>query len=187
MYNYFYKFKKGKSSDKIESKINKTLKEISSDVEEFKHNITIIKIRSLFYAFENESISKGDAESFLKMLHVYCPFLAEELWNKIGNKGFISVSKWPEYNEKKINEKFEEAEKAFDKTMDDILEGIGRYIKKEPKKRSVASSTPTLDWYKTPQKSNTAKNASNTIVICKLAVRFNNRFTLSNIEKMFVR
>jgi len=44
---------------------------------------------------------------FLKLLHPFCPHITEELWEKIGGKGFISVAKWPVADEKKINEKFE--------------------------------------------------------------------------------
>ena len=28
-------------------------------------------------------------------------------WSKIGGKGFISLAKWPEFDEAKINEKFD--------------------------------------------------------------------------------
>ena len=121
VYNYFSSFKKGNSSNKIESKINKAIKDITLHVDKFEHNSAIIKLRALFFLFENERISKNDAESFLKMLHIYCPFITEELWSTIGNKGFISLAKWPKADESKINEKLDIAEKSVEKTVFDIL------------------------------------------------------------------
>lgn len=128
-----FDFKKGKSSDKIGNKINKTIKEVTLHIDKFEHNTAIIKLRALFSAFENEKISKDDAESFLKMMHVYCPFITEELWENIDNKEFISLAEWPIADEKKINEKFDIAEKAIEKTVGDIL-NVLKIIKEKQSK-----------------------------------------------------
>jgi len=122
IFDYFSELKPGKSSSKLESKINKTIKEFTLDIENFKYNMAIIKLRSLFESiFEEKDISKKDVESFLKMLSVFCPHISEELWNKLGNRDFISLEKWPEFDEKKIDVKFEEMEKNLDKAVGDIL------------------------------------------------------------------
>jgi len=118
--DYFGGVKIGKSSAKIESKLNKAVKLISDDVENFKYNLAVIKLRQLFEAFEDE-IGKKDAESFLKMFSVFCPHIAEELWSKIGGKGFVCLSEWPVVDEGKINEKLEKAEEAVDRTVSDIM------------------------------------------------------------------
>lgn len=121
VYNYFSDFKKGKTNEKIESRLHKTISEISTDVEKFKHNLAIIKLRALFSVIENEKISSKDGIAFLKMLHIYCPFVTEELYETMGGKGYISVSAWPESDQKKINEKFEIIERNVEKTVSDIL------------------------------------------------------------------
>ena len=122
IFNYFNNLKTGKSSAKIESKVNKTIKQFSEDIEKFRYNFGIIKLRALFEAFENEKeIAKKDAESFIKMLHPICPHITEELWHKLGNKTFLSLESWPKCDETKINEKLEELEKSSDKTVSDIL------------------------------------------------------------------
>ncbi len=119
--SYFDNVKIGKSSVRIESKINKAIKEISGDVENLKYNLAVIKLRSLFEGLEQEAeIGKKDLESFLKMLSVFCPHISEELWEKIKGKGFISLAKWPVADEKKIDEKLEEQEKIIDKLKQDI-------------------------------------------------------------------
>ncbi|MAH03537.1 leucine--tRNA ligase [Candidatus Pacearchaeota archaeon] len=120
VYSYFEKFNSGKTSSKIESKLNKTIKEVTENIESFKHNLAVIKIRDLFNKFVMEKIDKKTAESFLKLLHVYCPYITEELWSKLGNKNFISLEKWPVVDEKKINEKLEKQEQAIVKLVEDI-------------------------------------------------------------------
>ena len=119
--DYYLNVKPSKSSAKLESKLNKAIKEITSDIESFKYNIAVIKIRSLLDVFIDEGASKKDLESYLKLIGVFCPHIAEELWNKFGNKGFISLEKWPVCDEKKIDENIEKQEQAFDKTVGDIL------------------------------------------------------------------
>ncbi|MFA5174051.1 MAG: leucine--tRNA ligase [Candidatus Pacearchaeota archaeon] len=119
IYEYFSK-KPGKSSKLTESKLNKTIKEINEDIKNLKYNLAVIKLRTLFESFEKEEISKKDAESFLKMLSVICPHISEELWEKLGNKGFISLEKWPVCDESKIDEKLELAEKNFEKLISDV-------------------------------------------------------------------
>ena len=56
----------------------------------------------------------------MKILHPFCPHISEELWQKLGNKTFISLEKWPLANESKINEKFDEEEKAIEYLISDV-------------------------------------------------------------------
>lgn len=120
VYTYFENFKSVKASPKIESKLNKTIKEVTELVQDFKHNIAVIKIRSLFESFIDGDVDRKSAENFIKLLHIYCPFVTEEIWEKLGNKPFISLEKWPVADEKKINEKLEEQEKAVENLVGDI-------------------------------------------------------------------
>tara|TARA_Y100000310_G_scaffold91913_1_gene89437 strand:+ start:2869 stop:5280 length:2412 start_codon:yes stop_codon:yes gene_type:complete len=120
VYNYFSNFKAGKTNKKIESKLNKVIKEVTDYVTDFKHNLAVIKIRELFNSFNGEKIDKKSAESFLKLLHIYCPFVTEELWQKLGNKTFISVASWPVADEKKIDEKLEKEDEMIEKLVSDI-------------------------------------------------------------------
>ncbi len=132
--NYFNKSKFGKSSKKFESKINKTIKDVSSDVDGFRYNLAIIKLKKLFDVIEKEEkIAEKDAESFLKMLAVFCPHICEELWHKIGKKSFISLEKWPVADLKKIDEKLEAQEKVVEKLIEDV-NNIIKLVKEKQKK-----------------------------------------------------
>ena len=117
--DYFKSVKPGKSNARIDSKINKVIKEVTEDIENFRYNLAVIKIRELFSIF-SESPSKDVLQKFLRVLHPFCPHITEELWQKLGNKSFISMQKWPVADEKKIDERFEKQEKIIQNTIQDI-------------------------------------------------------------------
>jgi leucyl-tRNA synthetase len=119
-YDYVSNVKIGKSTKRVEHKINLTLKKVSEEIEYLRYNIAVIRIRELFDSLEDE-ISKADLEKVVKMLSLFCPHVSEELWEKIGGKGFVCCSSWPDVEEKKIDESFETAEKSLEKTVADIL------------------------------------------------------------------
>jgi len=137
VFSYFknLKGKFGKSSKRVESKLHKTIKEVTDDIENFRYNLAVIKIRSLFDIISEGTIAKKDAEAFLKLFSVFCPHVAEELWQSIGNKGFLSLEKWPKADIKKIDEKLEEQEKIIEKIVEDINHVV-KIIKNKKKKIS---------------------------------------------------
>jgi len=118
--NYFENIKVGKSDAKTESKLNKIIKEVTTQIENFKYNLAIIKIRELFNSFPEET-SKEVLEKSLKLLHPFCPHITEELWEKIENKKFISLAEWPIAEEKKISEFFDKQDEALNKLVSDIV------------------------------------------------------------------
>jgi leucyl-tRNA synthetase len=134
--NSFDSIKFGKSSELIQSKINRAIKDMTLDIESIKYNLAIIKLRELFEKILENEISKEDYSKFLKLLSPFCPHIAEELWHKMGNKTFISLEKWPECDESKINEKFEQEEKNVDKTVSDIINVLGIIKQKTGKESS---------------------------------------------------
>ena len=149
IFEFFNKVKFTSSSKKIESKLNKTIREVTEDIESFKYNLAIIKLKELFEAFVNENnVSKKDAESFLKIISIFIPHLSEELWEKLEgseqvqassskkrerNKNFISLEKWPKADEKKIDKNLEKQEQLIEKLIEDINH-VSRLIKEREKK-----------------------------------------------------
>ena len=122
--------KSSKADPRIESKINKLVKEVTVDIENFKHNLAVIKLRTFFDFMQDKNIDKENAKKFIVLLSVYCPFISEELWEKIGGKGFVSLADWPKFDDKKIDLKLEKQEESFEKTISDVL-NILRIIKEK--------------------------------------------------------
>jgi leucyl-tRNA synthetase len=125
-----------KTDERTESKLNKSIKNITEFIENLKYNYAIIELRSLFNSLP-EKTSKDVLEKFLKLLQPFCPHIAEEFWERLGNKGFISVAKWPQFEENKINENLERDEKNIGKLADDI-NSIQNLFLKENKKAETA-------------------------------------------------
>jgi len=85
-------------SDKLLGKLNLTLENLENYYGNFMYRKATIEIRELFGLME-KGCSKETAMKFLKMIAPICPHVAEELWSKIGGKGFVSVASWPEVGE----------------------------------------------------------------------------------------
>ncbi len=130
------KLKIGKSSEKIDSALNKTIKNVLNYYSSFKFRKATIEIRGFFDLISKEKeISKETLGSFLKLISPICPHVAEELWEKIGNKEFISISEWPKFKKvslKKIKKDVDINLKVVKKVVEMIksLEGRGKEIKK---------------------------------------------------------
>ena len=133
----------GKSDERQDSKVNKTAKIVTESIERFEYPKAVIAINEL----ADLPLSKKNYEILLKLISVFCPHIAEEMWEKLGNKGFISLEKWPEYDESKINEKFEEQDKMIEKLKEDIS-NIRKITKNETEKVYVYVLPQELDIYK---------------------------------------
>jgi leucyl-tRNA synthetase len=128
----FSKIKFGKADARIESKLNKTIKEVTEQIENFKYNLAIIKIRELFNSLPKKT-SKDVLEKSLILLHPFCPHLTEELWEKLGNKKYLSLEKWPKFDAKKIDEKLDAIDEMIENTITDIDSVIKLTGIKKPK------------------------------------------------------
>ncbi|MEM3538214.1 MAG: leucine--tRNA ligase, partial [Nitrososphaerales archaeon] len=49
-------------------------------------------------------------ETKVKLLAPFAPYICEEIWEKMGKEGLVSVAEWPVYDESKIDERAEEIE-----------------------------------------------------------------------------
>ncbi len=99
---YFDKVKFGDDSKEVLAKLNRTIENISKYYENFVYRKATIELRELFDLIEKDGASKETLEKFLQLLSPICPHITEDLWAKLGNKNFISVSSWPKVDTKKI-------------------------------------------------------------------------------------
>ena len=109
----------GMSKD-LESAFHKTIKKVSSDIEETKFNTAIAALMGLINTiYAKGSITKDELEVFIKLLSPFAPHLTEEIWASLGNEGFLSVAKWPEYDEAKtVDDEIEVAVQVNGKTRE---------------------------------------------------------------------
>jgi len=72
-------------------------------------------------------------DKWARLISPVCPHIAEEVWSKLGNKGFVSLESWPEVETGKINDKLEEADRNVEKTIGDIT-NVLKIIKEKQNK-----------------------------------------------------
>lgn len=106
----------------LESHIHKAIKKVSSDIEETKFNTAIACLMGLINTIYAEGkIGKNQLTIFVKLLAPFAPHIAEEIYETLGNDGFISLAEWPEYDEAKtIDAEIEVAVQVNGKTREVI-------------------------------------------------------------------
>ena len=94
-------FKDTPNLDKI---YNQTVKKVTEDYESLNINTAISQMMIFINAvYKENSMSRNQAEGFIKLLNPLCPHMTEEIWNTIlGHNNTISYEKWPEYDSSKI-------------------------------------------------------------------------------------
>ncbi|MBU1245623.1 MAG: leucine--tRNA ligase [Nanoarchaeota archaeon] len=125
-----------KETKELQSKTNKTIKEVTKEIENFNYNIALIKIMDFVNYLTKKGCSKNSLEVLAKLISPFTPHLAEEMWEKLGNKPFISLEKWPKYDPKKIDEKFEAIDAFLEQTKKDI-NNIIKLVNIKPKKITI--------------------------------------------------
>ena len=86
----------------LETSFHKTIRKVSRDIEEMKFNTAIAALMSLSNEIQAVGkLTKDELVTFLKLLSPFAPHLCEELWEKLGGEGFLTLSAWPEYDEAK--------------------------------------------------------------------------------------
>ena len=94
--------------------VQKTIKGVTEDIEEFKFNTAIAKMMILLNAFEKEeTLVKGSYLLLLRLLAPFAPHITEELWYELGGDpsassagsgqvSSIHLTPWPTFDSAKV-------------------------------------------------------------------------------------
>ena len=85
--------------------VHKTIKKVTSDIDDLKMNTAIAALMALVNDFYAKGLSKGDLEALLKMLSPFAPHMVEEMWELMGfaakyGKMCMQMD-WPVFDESK--------------------------------------------------------------------------------------
>ncbi len=89
----------GASVDNLWRSLNKTIKKVGQDTRELKFNTAI----SQMMTFVNDATAASEVPKetvllFLKVLAPYAPHIAEELWQRLGQKTLLAKESWPAFD-----------------------------------------------------------------------------------------
>ncbi len=156
LYNLIYSVHPRESREETElsmhgkaflSKFTKTIKQTTEYIDNFDlrkyvqtafYEVTnaVIKYLKLSKKEEQNKILPKVFKNWLILLSPVIPYTCEEIWEKIGEKGFVSLSKWPKVEEREIDEEAEKKEEIILNLLEDIKVVIN-LAKIKPKKIKI--------------------------------------------------
>ncbi len=80
--------------------IHRLVKGVGEDIAGFKYNTAVAKLMEALNALlENHySLDQTGLEMLVKVIAPFAPFLAEECWARLGERGSVHAAAWPEYD-----------------------------------------------------------------------------------------
>ncbi|MDO8647691.1 MAG: leucine--tRNA ligase [Candidatus Diapherotrites archaeon] len=132
------------------SRMHSTIKKVTECIESFETNIAIREIEKLFEQLQksdsqNNALKGEVLKNLILLLQPFASHLTEELWEKIGGKGLISLAAWPKFDEKKIDRHAEQGQELLEQTIEDIR-AIKELAKKEKLEKITILTAPEWKW-----------------------------------------
>ncbi|CAB49785.1 leucine--tRNA ligase [Pyrococcus abyssi] len=140
-------------------RLNKAIEGTTKALEEFR---TRTAVQWAFYSIMNDLrwymrrtegrddeakrfVLRKLADIWVRLMAPFTPHICEELWEKLGGEGFVSLAKWPEPVDEWWNEEVEVEEDFIKSLIEDIKEII-EVAKIESPKRAYIYTAPEWKW-----------------------------------------
>ncbi|MBN1275593.1 class I tRNA ligase family protein, partial [Candidatus Woesearchaeota archaeon] len=111
----------------VQSKLQRLIKAVTEHIEHFRLSLalaSIIEHTNLLGRYAergvHEAVHEAATTTLIKLTTPFTPHLAEELWEKTGNKGFVNEQPWPIPDEQLINPEAEAAMELQEQLATDI-------------------------------------------------------------------
>jgi leucyl-tRNA synthetase len=112
----------------------------------------------------DSKLLKQALETWIRLLAPFAPHICEEVWNELGNSGFISLADWPVFDETQVDVEAEETENLIKNVLEDTA-NILRATKIDPEKVYYYSAA---SWKWKVYLTALEKSTSNTLVLSGL-------------------
>jgi leucyl-tRNA synthetase len=138
------------------TKLHQTIKKVTEEVEALRFNTAIAALMELLNEIDKVGGMSDDvAKTLPLLLGPIAPHLADELWEKIGGKGFVMEQEWPTFDPKllvsdtmtiaiQINGKLRgDIQVSSDASKEEILaaakanENVQKYLAESPVKKEI--------------------------------------------------
>lgn len=83
----------------LEKLLHKTIKKVGDDIETLGFNTAISAMMILINEFNKHEARPREAlQAFVQLIAPFGPHLAEELWERLGGDGLVSLAPWPKFD-----------------------------------------------------------------------------------------
>ena len=87
-----------------ENLMHKTIRKVSSDIDQFKANTALAQLMTLVNQLGDKGCNRAELKTLLQLVSPFAPHITEELWEQKGFDGLCSLSAWPQYDEEKCKD-----------------------------------------------------------------------------------
>ncbi len=87
-----------------ENLIHKTIRKVSSDIDQLKANTALAQLMTLVNQLGDKGCNRAELKTLLLLVSPFAPHIAEELWQQKGFEGLCSLAAWPAYDEAKCKD-----------------------------------------------------------------------------------
>ncbi|MFP4117518.1 MAG: leucine--tRNA ligase [Candidatus Woesearchaeota archaeon] len=131
----------------IESKANRTIKKVTEHLERLEHSLAIGGLMDFVNDLNrygkgqfNKKIYYDSLEKLILLISPFAPHLSEEMWERMGKKTMVSLERWPECDESKLDERAEASQDLVESIRKDIMSVKTLAKIENPKKISIIIS-----------------------------------------------
>ncbi len=126
------------NSGELDRSYNAMIKKVTEDYDSLSFN-TAISAMMVFVndCYKAKELYRPYLEGFTKTFSCICPFVGEEMWQKLGHFGTIAYEKWPTYDESKLVTELVKISVSVNGKMRDLIEVSQNASEEEIKEKAL--------------------------------------------------
>ena len=78
---------------------HRVIKQVTLDLDRMQFNTAIARMMEFVNELGSKGAAREDLEILIMLLGPFAPHSADELWERLGNKGFVLNQQWPVFDE----------------------------------------------------------------------------------------
>ena len=98
--------KRGEPAGEARRMLHLTIQRVTNDIGELRYNTAVAALMKYIHGLRDRSedghssmVTRVELRSFVQLLAPFAPYLAEELWERLGEEGSVHASTWPEVDD----------------------------------------------------------------------------------------
>jgi len=100
VYGLVQKFEVKNSKQNLEQEKHGVIKKVTEDIERLNYNTAIAAMMAFVNVLYDKEHTKEDIKTLITLLAPFAPHVTEELWERLGEKGSVHDTAWPEFDPK---------------------------------------------------------------------------------------